>query len=49
MMIAIRSATRLWIGIAVSPLVGLALSYGYYRTGWWRGKAVIREGPAPVK
>lgn len=36
----------IWIGIALSPLVGLVLSYSYYRTGWWRGKVVTRHPPA---
>ncbi|MGE5528105.1 MAG: MATE family efflux transporter [Patescibacteria group bacterium] len=35
----------IWIGIALSPLVGLALSYTYYRTGRWRGKVITKTGP----
>ncbi|HHY45829.1 MAG TPA: MATE family efflux transporter [Firmicutes bacterium] len=41
----------IWIGIASSPLVGLALSWGYYRTGRWR-KKVLRHPeitPSPTE
>ncbi|RPJ42500.1 MAG: MATE family efflux transporter, partial [Chloroflexi bacterium] len=33
----------IWIGMAVSPLVGLVISYIYYRAGWWRRKVVVRQ------
>lgn len=34
------------IAIALSPLVGLSLSWGYYRTGRWKRKVVVRR-PVP--
>lgn len=33
----------LWMGIAISPLVGLLVSYLYYRSGKWKNKGVARE------
>ncbi|MCL6614205.1 MAG: hypothetical protein K6U03_06275, partial [Firmicutes bacterium] len=33
----------IWIGMAVSPLTGLAMSYAYYRSGRWRRKVVAKR------
>ncbi|MEA4882653.1 MAG: MATE family efflux transporter [Clostridia bacterium] len=36
-------AEGVWAGMAVGPYVGLLLTYLYYRTGKWKGKAVARR------
>ncbi|NLG83293.1 MAG: MATE family efflux transporter [Firmicutes bacterium] len=33
----------IWIGMAISPLAGLAMSYLYYRSGRWRRKVVVKK------
>lgn len=38
-----------WIASAVSPVVGLALSYGYYLSGRWRNKCVVKEEPLLIE
>jgi len=41
----LMGARGIWLAIAVSPLVGLALSFTYYLTGRWQNKVVTR-GPS---
>ncbi|MGQ9780130.1 MAG: MATE family efflux transporter [Bacillota bacterium] len=37
----------IWIGMAVSPVTGLTMSYLYYRTGRWRRKIVVNSQIRP--
>lgn len=37
----------IWMGVAISPLVGLAASHLYYRSGRWKNKAVAKKKPEP--
>ncbi|MDF2629937.1 MAG: hypothetical protein K0R39_3768 [Symbiobacteriaceae bacterium] len=38
----------IWLGIAVSAFVGMAIHWAYYATGRWRRAVVTRQGPAPT-
>jgi putative MATE family efflux protein len=37
----------IWMGVALSPLAGLLVSYLYYRTGKWKSKAVTKKKYEP--
>ncbi|GAW93723.1 MATE family efflux transporter [Calderihabitans maritimus] len=34
-----------WLAMAVSPVVGLLLHWGYYATGRWKTKVAVKQGP----
>lgn len=36
--------TGVWMGMAVSPLVSFAATYGYYRTGKWKTHRLVQGG-----
>lgn len=38
-------STGVWIAMAISPLVGLTISYVYYLTGRWKRKSIVHHGP----
>jgi len=32
-----------WIGFAIGPLAGFLLAYGYFLTGKWKNKIIVRS------
>lgn len=38
-------STGVWIAMAISPVVGLTISYIYYLTGRWKRMGVVHHGP----
>jgi len=36
----------IWLAIALSPVIGTALNYGYYLSGRWKNRVVTNRGPA---
>lgn len=38
----------IWWAMAMSPMVSMTLQYVYYRTGWWKKRAIVRRNVPSV-
>jgi Na+-driven multidrug efflux pump len=38
--------TGIWWSVPMGWLLGLVMAYGYYLSGWWKGKVMVANTPA---